>query len=215
MALFRVDASFFPRHFEVQTRCPMTVPRDQSGNGVALTDELSETPELEEYTFLRLTSFSFSNGPTRLIPFGSHGCSFAYDWATTETFCSGFDSVSSVAVGECSGLRGSNVDIQYSNAPGEPRLVPSWSTTTSVDNAGWTQVVIQRGRYVLLDVIMGQSMAMVNASINDVLEAGFSGRLRLFWLGGGTSDDSAFERLGFGEMNNSSISCPSFNEVTI
>jgi hypothetical protein len=62
---------------------------------------------------------------------------------------------------------------------------------------------------------MGQSMAMVNASINDVLEAGLSGRLRLFWLGGGTSDGGALGCPGFGKMNDSSISCPSFNEVTI
>jgi hypothetical protein len=56
---------------------------------------------------------------------------------------------------------------------------------------------------------------MVNASINVVKEAGLGGQLQLFWLGGGISDDSAFGRIGFWKMNNSSISCPSFNEVTI
>jgi len=215
VALFRVDTSFFPRHYEVQTRCLMTIPRDQSDNVVALANELSETPELEEYTFLRLTSFSFSDSLTCLMPFGSPGCSFACDWAATVTACNGFHSSASATVGECSDPRGSDVEIQYTYAPKEPKIVPSWSTATSVDTAGWTHVVIQGGLHVLLDVFIGQSLAMVNTSINDVLEADPRGQLRLFWLDGGTSDGGAFRRLGFREMNNSSISCPSFNEVTI
>ena len=194
MALFRVDASFFPRHFEVPTRCLMTILRDQSGNDVALANELSETPGMEEYTFLRLTSYSFSDSLTRLIPFGSPGCSVACDWAAIEA---------------------AGTDYEYLHAPKEPDLVPSWSTTTSVDTAGWTQVVIQRGQYVLLDVKKGQLMAMVNTSINDVFEAGLGGRLRRFESGGGISDGGAFGRLGFEEMSDISISCPSFNEVTI
>ena len=215
MALLRVNTSFFPRHFEVQTRCLMTIPWDQSGNGVALANELSEISGLEEYTFLRLTSCLFSQGRIRLMPFGSPGCSFACDWAAPETACIGFHSAVSAAVGEYFDPRGSSVEIQYTYAPKEPKLVPSWSTTTSVDKAGWTQVVIQGGQYVLSDVNTGQSMAMVNASINDVLEAGPRGRFRLFWSGDGTSDGGAFGRRGFEKMNDISISCPNNNEVTI
>ena len=191
MALFRVDASSFPRRFEVQTRCLMTIPRDQSGHGVALTCEPSETPGLEKYTFLRLTSFSFSDSLTRLMPFDSPGRSFVYDWAATETTCSGFHSAASATVGVCSDRRERGVEIQYMYAPKESELVPSWSTTTSVDKAGWTQVVIQGGRYVLLDVSKGHLMAMVNASINDVLGADLGGQFRLFWLGGEAPDDDA------------------------
>ncbi len=216
MALFRVDTSSFPRRYEVQTRCLMTVLLDQSGNDVALANELSETSGMEKYTFLRLTSCLYSESSTRLMSFGSPGCSLACDWATTEMSCIGYETSASVEFGECSGQLGSNSTVQYEYAPGESKLVPSWSTTTSVDIAGWTRVVvIQGGRQVLLDVSNGQSLVMVNASINDVLEAGLGGPLRLFWLGGGMSDEGAFERLDFRDMNNSSISCPSFNEVTI
>ncbi len=165
---------------------------------------------------MRLTSCLYSESSTRLMSFGSLGCSLACDWATTETTYTGFDSTASVAFGECSDQRGSSGNIHYMYAPGEPKLVPSWRSTTSVDIAGWTRVVvIQGGPQVLLDVSNGQSLVMVNASINDVLEAGLGGQLRLFWLGGGISDEGAFERLDFRDMNNSSISCPSFNEVTI
>jgi len=179
----------------------MTVLRDMSGNDVALSNELSETPVLEEYTFLRLTSYSFSDSLTCLMPFGSPGCSLACDWAVTETACNGFYSSIPAMVGECSDQRG-DVEAQYTYAPKEPKPVPSWSTTTLVDTAGWTHVVIQKGQQVLFDVNKGQSMAMVNTSINDVLEADPRGRLRLFWLDGGLSDNGALGRQGFRKMNN-------------
>ena len=215
MALFRVDTSCFPRQYEVQTRCPMTVLWDMSGNDVALSNELSETPVLEEYTFLRLTSYSFLDSQTYLIPFGSPGCSLACDWAVTETACNGFYLSTPATVGGCSDQRRYDVEVQYTYAPKEPKLVPSWSTTTLVDTAGWTHVVIQGGQQVLFDVNKGQSMAMVNTSINDVLGADLCGQLRLFWLDGGISNNDALGRQGFRKMNNISISCPSFNEVTI
>jgi hypothetical protein len=179
MALYKVDASFIPRQFEVQTRCLMTIPWDQSGNDVALTIELSETPELEVYTFLRSTSSSFSDSQTALMPFGFGGCSLDCDGAALDSPCSKSHPAESVALGECSESRRISLETESWNAPKEPKVTPLGSTTTPVDIAGWTQVVIQRGRYVLLAVRKGQSMAMVNASINGVAEAGLSGQLQL------------------------------------
>lgn len=207
MALFRIDASFFPRHYEVQTRCLMTIPWDQSGNDVVLAIEPSETPDLEVYTFLRPTSSSFSYNLTDLMPFDSFGCSLTFDWAAKETLCYWFQPSESAAVGKCSDQRWYSFETHGQYAPGESKPVPSWSTTTSVDKAGWTQVVIQEGRYVLLDVRKGQSMAMVNASINDVAEAGLPSRLRLSWLDGATSKANTFGCSGLMEMINDS-SCP-------
>lgn len=180
MASFR-DTSSFPRHYEVQTRCLMTTLLGQSGNDVALAYEPSETPDLEAYTFLRLTSCSFSDNSTRSRSFNPE---------------------------RCSGLLGWNIN-------NELNIVPSWSTPTSVGKAGWTHVVIQGGPRDLLDVSNGRSAALVNASINDVLEADSGSRFRLYWLGGATLDGGVCGHPGYREMNNSSISCPSFNEVTI
>lgn len=104
--------------------------------------------------------------------------------------------------------------FETSHAPVESAPISSWTTTTSVDT-GWTEVVIQEGRYVLSDVSIGCLEAEVSASINDVLEAADFGGLWLDKLGGRISYDGACGYRGYSAMKSSSISYPSFNEVTI
>lgn len=215
MALFRVNASQFPRHFEVKTRCLMTAFGGQSGNGVALTNELSKLSGSEIYTFLRLTSCSFSDRLYRFTPIGAPERPVLYDWAITETGYFGFEKPATGQNGECSAMPVSSVEARYNHAPPEPTPALSWSTTTSVDIAGWTEVVIQGGRNVLSDVSTGHSLAMVNTSINDVPVTADTGSYALCRVGNKTFCDGAMGCPGLWEMNNSSISCPSFNEVTI
>lgn len=106
-------------------------------------------------------------------------------------------------------VKGSN------HAPVEPVMpYSSWTTTTSVDT-GWTEVVIQEGRHVLSDVNIGHPMAVVSASVSDVLEAAESGGLSLDELGGWESEDGTCGYPGYSVLKSSSISYPSFNEVTI
>lgn len=194
MAWYRVETSSFPRHCEVQTRCLMT---NTSGNAVALANKPSESPVLEAYTFLRLTSFSFSGSHHVPVSYGSFGCSAPWGWASPAVFGAGSD--------QCSPVLGSTILTDNGYAPVDPEFVPSWNSATSVDSAGWTQVVIQGvHENGLLDVSNDHSMVMVNASINDVVESGQFDPARFFWLGGVISDEVAFVRLDYRKMTNSS-----------
>ena len=105
--------------------------------------------------------------------------------------------------------------VDFSHAPLEPTPELSWSTTTPVDKAGWTEVVIQGGPQVLSDRSIGCFAAKVNASINDVAATAFDGGRQLRYLGDGTLSDGTCGCLGFHEADSSSISCPNNNEVTI
>jgi len=93
------------------------------------------------------------------------------------------------------------------HAPWEPVSTMFWSTSTSVDSAGWTEVVILKGTHVLSNVVTGH-LAEVNASVNYVMEAGFRADLSLRESGGGLSDNSTCGCPGWSEVNDSKISCP-------
>ena len=93
------------------------------------------------------------------------------------------------------------------HAPWEPVSTVFWSTSTSVDSAGWTEVVIQKRTYVLSNVITGHR-AEVNASVNYVMEVALQGDQWLRLSGGGLSDTCTCGCPGWSEVNNSKISCP-------
>jgi len=208
MASSRVNASLFPRQSEVKTRCLMTVRENQSGNGVAPANEPGNIPGREIYMVLRLTSYSYSDDPLHWMVSGSKGCSFdsvctarEFDWLGSEfapppEIEGNFEPYRNI-------LR-----VHNDHAPMESTPVSSWSTTTSVDIAGWTEVVIQGGRCALSDVSIGYLYAKVNASVNNVLEAAVTGSLWLYRSGDGTSNGGAYRCPGSSEVNSSSISCP-------
>jgi hypothetical protein len=98
-------------------------------------------------------------------------------------------------------------------APRRSVSTESWSTTTPVDIAGWTQVVIQEGQHVLSDVNTGP-LAEVNASIDWVLGSVDDGAHRLNYCGGEASGINTCGCPGWSDSNNSRFSCLSFNEVT-
>lgn len=75
------------------------------------------------------------------------------------------------------------------------------STTTSVDNAGWTEVVIPGGHSVLHDLSVGCTAAIANASIDHVLDVSPEGADRLNLPDVGFSDIGASERLGFADVS--------------
>jgi len=99
------------------------------------------------------------------------------------------------------------------HAPREPEFTTTRSTSTSVDSAGWTEVVIQEGRFVLSYVNVGRK-AEVNASINQVPEAAPLPERRLGKSGGLPFDTSTCGCPSRYCMDDGKISCLSFNEVT-
>jgi hypothetical protein len=87
-------------------------------------------------------------------------------------------------------------------------------STTTVDTAGWTEVVIQREPQVLSDVMIGSLIAEVNASINFVTGAAPSG-LGLKQSGGAEFLGDTDVCRGYSGLKGSSFSCSNNNEVTI
>ncbi len=165
--------------------------------------------------FLRLTCYSISDDPFRWAAPGSVAGTFYSEGPATERGL--FDSAMTPAMvfgAFCEPDKGGQ-SVDFSHAPQEPTPELSWSTTTPVDKAGWTEVVIQGGPQVLSDVSIGRFAAKVNASINDVAATAFGGGWQLRYFGDGALSDSTCGCLGFHEVNDSSISCPNNNEVTI
>lgn len=100
------------------------------------------------------------------------------------------------------------------DAPSGPESAPSGSPLTSVDSAGWTEVVIQERSPYLSNVIIIGRKAEVNASINAELKTSSPQGFYLREDGGFPSDTSTCGCPGPSVSNNSSFSCLSFNEVT-
>ena len=104
-------------------------------------------------------------------------------------------------LGSCSGLVSG-----INHAPVELSTFLIRVAVPSVDNAGWTEVVIPAGRQVLPDFISGLT-AKVDASVDRK------------WAGAdlekGDSVFGAFGHPGFRVVSNGSFSCPNNYEVTI
>jgi hypothetical protein len=105
-----------------------------------------------------------------------------------------------------------NEPFRSSHAPDEPESA-LFRSTTSVDSAGWTEVVILEGSMLPSYFIIGRK-AEVNASINDVFQASPPRGGRLVKMGGISSDNRTCGCPGQSDMYDNSISCLSFNEVT-
>lgn len=88
----------------------------------------------------------------------------------------------------------------YPRAPEKSATPVTWSATTPVDLAGWTQVVIQEGQFVPSDVKTGPP-AGVSASINWVLEGVLKSPLRLDNYGTGTSGNNTCGCPGWSDMS--------------
>jgi hypothetical protein len=112
-----------------------------------------------------------------------------------------------------SGIFTGGWSFQYDHAPGRAGITPR-STITSVDIAGWTEVVIQGGPRVLSDVIFGSYGAEVNASINDVADVA-SGVPGFEWTGDRAAMGCICGYPGSSVVDDNSFSCSNNNEVTI
>jgi len=91
------------------------------------------------------------------------------------------------------------------HAPAEPKTPLVWSSTTVVDTAGWTEMVIQKRAPVLFHVITGHR-AEVNASVNYVMEATLAVDLMHRRNGGGWSDPCTCGCPGRSEVNDNKFS---------
>ena len=100
-----------------------------------------------------------------------------------------------------------NNGFTVDHAPREPVSNMVWSTSTAVDTAGWTEVVIQKRTHVLSNVVTGH-LAKVNASINYVMEVAPQGDQRLRLSGDGLSDICTCGCPGWSVVNDKKISCP-------
>jgi hypothetical protein len=128
------------------------------------------------------------------------------------------------------GIRKQTVGWEH-NAPEAVSETRRWSTTDSLaDHAGWTEVVIPRGQYVLIDLPVGPTMADVT-SISSKCCATHSGGISLYNGGDSTTgsgatsrwsdnviavaclDDHACGRRNLPEVDR--ISCPNNYEVTL
>ncbi len=159
---------------------------------------------------MRLTYRSNTVTPNRRISAGVVDCTSSFGWSVPPPICFGA-LCSGCGAESASGFGWSD---SGDRAPDLPVPTFSLSTTTSVDTAGWTEVVIQREPLVLSDVIIGYSVAEVNASINSVSGAA-DGGLWLNQSGGVEFFGDTDVCRGYAVMNGSSISCSNNNEVTI
>jgi hypothetical protein len=160
--------------------------------------------------FMRLMYCSFLVTPIRRIPAGSVAGDSGFDRDVPPYVCSG-------AFGSENGIVPSPACLWSDSgdrAPDHPVSPAFWSSTTSVDTAGWTEVVIQREPQVLSDVIIGYSIAEVNASINYVAGAVDDGP-GLDWSEDGEFFGDTVLCRGYPEVNGCSFSCSNNNEVTI
>lgn len=160
--------------------------------------------------FMRLTCYLQSND---LIPCYSTDIVGSSDGAEfLAPSCILSDGVRARA-GACSGRP---VGLLVSNdfAPGESEICPKW-TTSPVDTAGWTQVVIQKGSRDLSDVSTDPSGVMVNASIDRVVGHGIVGQ-RFERVENEVVENSVLNgHAGLPIVYDSSFSCSNNNEVTI
>ncbi len=210
MDLTKAAVSKFPRQGETPSVSLMTAFTGWSGQSEALEYGPGTISGWRPCMFSRLMCHSYT------------------DWLTRRTVSGSSDSIGSIPVdsnefdpdyGSLSMLGAFPLLVDNSNlfrsnhAPDAPESIISWSTTTSVDSAGWTEVVIQEGHHVFSYVSIGL-MATVNASINYVLEAApLQGGL-LVKTDGVPSDNSTCGCPGPSDLSDIRFSCLSFNEVT-
>jgi len=197
----RVAVSTFPRQIEAHFAGLMTALAGRSGRPEALACGPGAPFELRTYSFSRLTCHSQGDWPTRRTLSGS-------------TLGRGLN-LGAIFSFVCGAFPPFNDDRRFwdRRAPVEPEDTCFWSTATSVDSAGWTEVVIQERRLVVSYVIIGRK-AEVNASIDCVLETASYGGGRLVESGGISFDKSTCGCPGRSDVGDSSFSCLSFNEVT-
>lgn len=208
----RVAVSIFPRHQETPTGCLMTAFTGWSGNQDALAQGPGCGSGWRPYMSSRLTCHSFSDWLTSQAVFDKPAV-LSRVFRQTGGIGPEFDLDELIIPGAFPDLRLVGYDDSGECAPERPTLTASWSITTAVDIAGWTEVVIQERRYVLSDVNSGH-LAVVNASINWVLESVINNTSRLDNHIGGSSDINTCGCPGPSDWNDSRFSCPSFNEVT-
>jgi len=202
MDLTRTAVSKFPRQAETPSDCLMTAFTGWSGN----RDTLAYGPDMitgwRPYSFLRLRHHSYTDWLTRQMVSGSSG-----------SISSNPDPVPLPMLGAFPHLVGNPHCFMDGYAPERPESTTIRSTSTSVDSAGWTEVVIQEGHFVYSYVDNGLK-AEVNASIDCVPEVAPLGNHQLLSTGGLPSDIGTCGCLGTSHMSDSKFSCLSFNEVT-
>ena len=200
--LTRVAVSTLPRQIEAPADCLMTAFTGRSGQSAALSYGPGVIFERRRYSFSRLTCHSNADCLNRQTVHGSPGGTGSEpDSALLSmlgTFPLSFDST---------------CRFRGYHAPVAPVSALSRSTTTIVDSAGWTEVVIQEGSLAPSDFITGRK-AKVNASFNIDKET-TPPRGGSFGESYATSSDtSTCGCPGQSDMSDNSISCLSFNEVT-
>lgn len=209
MDLTRVAVSTFPRHEAPADRL-MTAFTGWSGESEALAYGPGEEFGWRGYSFSRLTCHSKADWLNRQTV---HGLSDGIGYLPVDSKDFDPDSAHLPMLGAFPLLVGKHRRFRSSHAPDLLESALFRSTTTSVDSAGWTEVVIQEGLLAPSDFIKGRK-AEVNASINHALETTPPRGGQLRKMGGISSDNSTCGCPGQSDMYDNSISCLSFNEVT-
>jgi hypothetical protein len=202
MDLTRAAVSIFPRQDETPSDCLMTAFTGWSGNRDTLAYGLDMITGWRPYSFLRLRHHSYADWLTRQMVSGSSG-----------SISSNPDPVPLPMLGAFPYLVGNLHRFIDGYAPERPESTTIRSTSTSVDSAGWTEVVIQEGHFVYSYVNNGHK-AEVNASIDCLPEVAPPGSRPFRSAGGLPSDIGTCGYHGPSDMNDSKFSCLSFNEVT-
>jgi hypothetical protein len=142
MDLTKVEVSAFPRQIETPSDCLMTALTGRFGQSGALAYGPGEEFGWRPYSFSRLTCHSDSDWLNRQpVPGSLDGIGHTpVDSTKFEP-----DSVLLSMLGAFPLSVGSTSRFGRIHAPDVPRTAFFRSTATSVDSAGWTEVVIQEG----------------------------------------------------------------------
>jgi len=162
-------------------------------------------PARRQLLTMRLTCYSYSDWLIRQIPSGLPSAAL-FSQAAAE-------SGRRATVAEVLPIAGARPPVfvtdyffTFDHAPMKPEAPVFQSTTTLVDTAGWTEMVIQERTGVLFYVITGQR-AEVNASVNHVMEAALPVDLMLSETGGGWFDPCTCGCPGWSDVNDNKLSC--------
>ena len=203
MDLTKVAVSNLPRQNETPSDSLMTALTGWFGLSEALAYGPGSNPGWRSCMFSRLMYHSHTDWLTRRTVSGSSKGIGSIPVDSNE-FDPDYGSLSMLGAFP---LLVDNTNLFRSNhAPDWLESIYSWSTSTPVDSAGWTEVVIQERRHVSSYFIIGR-LAMVNASFNYVLEAAPRGVGRLVESGGVPSDNSTCGCPGWSEWSDSKLSC--------
>jgi hypothetical protein len=210
MDLTKVAVSKFPRQGETPSDCLMTAFTGWSGNFEALAYGPGEEFGWRRYSFSRLTCHSQSDWLNRPTVHGSPG-GIGYKPVDSTEFDP--DSAHLSMLGAFPLLVDKPERFKSNHAPDLPESALFRSTTTSVDSAGWTEVVIQEGSVVPSYFIkwpQGRGKRQLQHCAGGHPFRGGPARKK----GGISSDNSTCGCPGRSDMYDNSISCLSFNEVT-